>query len=662
MERIFCRRVCFSIGVDWSGEFYDHHPKCYHEGKIYDIDRILFFAYPCAVMTNQTRDDIRNIAIIAHVDHGKTTLVDAFLKQSNTFRDADAQGTTIMDSNELERERGITIFAKNAAIDWKGRKINIVDTPGHADFGGEVERIMNLVDGCLLLVDAKEGPMPQTKFVLKKALEAGHRVILVINKIDKKDARCAWVLNKTFDLFIDLGATDEQAHFQVLYASAINGVAGHEADITKMTDIAPILDSVVDHIQGPSGDKDQPLQIQVVNIFYDNYKGRIAVGRVVNGIVKQGTHIKHIDRDGHERTARITALQVYAGLGRKDVTQAEAGEIVALAGIEGVQIGESLVDPVEGKALPVLHIEEPTVKMTFGANTSPFAGNEGEFFTARHLKERLEKELLNDVALKIEKGEGDSSFVVSGRGELHLAILIEKMRREGYEFQVSRPQVIFKEVNGVTMEPYEAVSIECPEAFTGTVIEKMSKRRGEMKDMRIDPSTVPEPGGGIAYIEFEIPTRGLIGYRSEFLTDTKGQGILNTLLLGYRENAGDITATGHGAMISMENGTTMGYSLANLQERGSLFVGPSVEVYVGMVIGENARQEDMEVNPCKEKKLSNMRSKGDGASVALEPPRDMTLELNLEFLDDDELLEVTPKNLRIRKAILNSVLRKRNQK
>ncbi|KKW33158.1 MAG: GTP-binding protein TypA [Candidatus Uhrbacteria bacterium GW2011_GWA2_52_8d] len=615
------------------------------------IDPLSPLAYPFAVMTQATRDDIRNVAIIAHVDHGKTTLVDALLKQSNTFRDADAQGTTIMDSNELERERGITIFAKNAAIEWKGRKINIVDTPGHADFGGEVERIMNLVDGCLLLVDAKEGPMPQTKFVLKKALEAGHRVILVINKIDKKDARPAWVLDKTFDLFIDLGATDEQAHFPVLYASAINGIAGTEPEIEKMTGIAPILDSVVDHISGPIGDKDLPLQIPVVNIFYDNYKGRIAVGRVINGVVQQGAQIKHINRDGVEKMSRITALQIYDGLGRTDVLQAQAGEIVVLAGIENVQIGESLVDPVEGKALPVLQIEEPTVKMTFGANTSPFAGNEGTFSTARHLKERLEKELLNDVALKIEKGEGDSQFVVSGRGELHLAILIEKMRREGYELQVSRPQVIFKEVDGVTKEPYEAVSIECPETFTGTVIEKMGKRRGEMKDMLVE--------NGIAFIEFEIPTRGLIGYRSEFLTDTKGQGILNTLLLGYREKAGDITATGHGAMISMENGTTMGYSLANLQERGSLFVGPSVEVYVGMVIGENSRQEDMEVNPCKEKKLSNMRSKGDGASVALEPPREMTLELSLEFLADDELLEVTPKSLRIRKAILDSIKRKR---
>ena len=597
------------------------------------------------------RDDLRNIAIIAHVDHGKTTLVDALLKQSHTFREGQSMGTTIMDSNELERERGITIFAKNAAIEWKGKKLNIVDTPGHADFGGEVERIMNLVNGCLLLVDAKEGPMPQTKFVLKKALEAGHRVILIINKIDKKDARPAWVLNKTFDLFIDLGATDEQAHFPVLYASAINGVAGTEPEIEKMKDIAPILDAVVEHLTGPSGDVDAPMQMSIVNIFYDNYKGRIAVGRVVNGVVKHGAQVKHINRDGKEAIARITTLQVYDGLGRKEVASASAGEIVALSGMENVQIGECLVDPVAGVALPVMSVEEPTVKMTFGANTSPFAGNEGEFSTARHLKERLERELLNDVALRVEKGDGDSQFIVSGRGELHLAILIEKMRREGYELQVSRPQVIFKEKDGVMMEPFEAVSIECPEEFTGIVIEKMGKRRGEMKDMLVENTT--------AFLEFEIPTRGLIGYRNEFLTDTKGQGIINTLLLGYREKAGDISEGGHGAMISMEHGTTMGYSLANLQARGNLFVGTGVEVYAGMVIGENSRNEDMEVNPCKEKKLSNMRSKGDGGAVILDTPRDMTLEMNLEFLSYDELLEVTPKSLRIRKMILDAGQRKR---
>jgi GTP-binding protein len=597
------------------------------------------------------RDDLRNIAIIAHVDHGKTTLVDALLKQSNTFRNADAMGTTIMDSNELERERGITIFAKNASIQWKGKKINVIDTPGHADFGGEVERIMDMVNGCLLLVDAKEGPMPQTKFVLKKALQAGHKVILVINKVDKKDARVEWVLNRTFDLFVDLGATDEQAAFPVVYASAVNGIAGLEPQMDKMKDISPILDLVLEQIQGPDGDATRPFQMAVINISYDNYKGRTAIGRIINGVVKQGQAIKHINRDGVAKNGKVTALQVFSALGREEVVEAAAGEIVAIAGIEDVQIGESIVDPVGGEALPVMTIEEPTVKMTFGTNTSPFAGNEGTFSTARHVKERLERELLSDVALRVEKGEGDSRFVVSGRGELHLAILIEKMRREGYELEVSRPQVIFKVVDGREMEPFEAVSIECPEGNAGVVIEKMGKRRGEMKDMRVE--------GGMSFMEFDIPTRGLIGYRSEFLTDTKGQGILNTLLLGYRETVGEINAGSHGSMISMENGETMGYALTNLQERGQLFIGAGVDVYSGMVIGEHSRAEDIEVNPCKEKKLSNMRSKGDGASVGLETPREMTLELALEFIADDELLEVTPKNLRIRKAILDSNVRRR---
>ncbi|MBM5789651.1 translational GTPase TypA [Candidatus Parcubacteria bacterium] len=599
----------------------------------------------------------RNIAIIAHVDHGKTTLVDALLKQTHTFRDADAMGTTIMDSNELERERGITIFSKNASVVWKDVKINLVDTPGHADFGGEVERVMNLVDGCLLLVDAKEGPMPQTKFVLKKALEAGHKIIVVINKIDKKDARAGWVLNKTFDLFIDLGATDEQAHFPVVYASAIAGVAGLDPNLAAMKDVTPLLDLIVDELPAPRGDENAPLQISVANIFYDNFKGRIAVGRVVNGTAKQGERMKHINRLGEERTEKIGALQVYRGLEREEVTSAPSGEIVAISGIPDVQIGECLVALEGAEPLPVISIEEPTVKMTFGANTSPFAGTEGEFSTARHVKERLERELLNDVALRVEKGEGDSAFVVSGRGELHLAILIEKMRREGYELQVSRPQVIYKETNGVTHEPYEAVSVECPEAFTGVVIEKLGKRRGEMKDMRVDPST--SSGQAAAFLEFEIPTRGLIGYRSEFITDTKGQGTINTILLGYREKAGEVSTTEHGAMVSMENGITAGYALANLQERGVLFVGPATPVYVGMVVGENARAEDMDVNPCKEKRLSNMRSKGEGESIRLEPPRAMTLEMCLEFLAVDELLEVTPKSLRIRKAILDPVKRRR---
>jgi GTP-binding protein len=597
------------------------------------------------------REDLRNVAIIAHVDHGKTTLVDALLKQSNTFRDADAQGTTIMDSNELERERGITIFSKNAEIEWKGKKINVVDTPGHADFGGEVERIMNLVNGCLLLVDAQEGPMPQTKFVLKKALEAGHRVIVVINKVDKPASRPDWVLDKTFDLFVDLGATDAQADFPVVYASAINGVAGKESDINSMKDITPILDEIVDEVPGPEGDSEKPFQMGVVNIFYDNYKGRMAVGRIINGKISTTDQITHVDRDGKRTPAKLSILQMYKGLGREDVKEAFAGDIITVAGIPEVQIGDSIIATEGAEALPVLEIEQPTVRMTFGTNTSPFAGTEGEFTTSRHVKERLEKELLNDVALRVEAGEGDGQFMVSGRGELHLAILIEKMRREGYELQVSRPQVIFKEVDGEKMEPYEEVTIECPEIASGLVIEKMSKRRGEMKDMRVE--------NGTTHLHFEIPTRGLIGYRNEFITDTKGEGTLNTLLLGYRPHAGKMGGSSHGSLISMEKGKTITYALSALQQRGTLFVGPGVEVYVGMVVGQNSRLEDMDVNPIKEKKLTNHRSSGDGVGPRLEPAKEMTLEMSMEFIGDDELLEITPKNLRIRKTILDANVRKR---
>jgi len=604
------------------------------------------------------REDIRNIAIIAHVDHGKTTLVDSLLKQSNTFRDPDAMGTTIMDSNDIERERGITIFAKNAAITWKGKKINIVDTPGHADFGGEVERIMNLVDGCLLLVDAKEGPMPQTKFVLKKAIAAGHKIIVVINKVDKKDARPDWVLDHTFDLFVELGATDEQANFPVMYASAINGAANADLNaVLKMVadgkkDIAPLLDSVVDVVPVPTGDASKPLQVSVVNVQYDNYKGRVAIGRVMSGKISKGQTVTHINRDGKMATAKVTALQVFDGLARVEADQVSAGDVLAVAGVAEIQIGETIADPVQPIALPVTKIEEPTVKMTFGVNTSPFAGTEGTFSTSRQIKERLERELQNDVALRLEDGQGDGAFVVSGRGELHLAILIEKMRREGYELQVSRPQVIFKKDSETILEPWEQVFIECPEAHTGLVIEKMGKRRGEMKDMKVE--------GATAFLEFDIPTRGLIGYRSEFLTDTKGLGILNTLLLGYRPMAGEITANDHGSLITMEAGKVMNYALASLQERGALFVAPGTEVYAGMVVGQHSRVEDIEVNPCKEKKLSNMRSKGDGGAPPLDTPRDMNLEAALEYIGDDELVEVTPKSVRIRKTILDMNVRHRD--
>jgi len=603
-----------------------------------------------AIMT-QEQAQIRNIAIIAHVDHGKTTLVDALLKQSNTFRNADAAGTTIMDSNELERERGITIFSKNASIHWKGVKINIVDTPGHADFGGEVERIMHLVNGCLLLVDAKEGPMPQTRFVLRKAIEAGHKIIVVINKIDKKDARPDWVLNKTFDLFVELGASDEQTDFPVIYASAIRGVAGIDADLDSMKDVTVLFDTMVEKIPAPVGDSAAPLQVSVVNLQYDNYKGRIVVGRVVNGIIHAGQTVTHINRNGIQKPAKVVALQIFEGLDRVDVPEVSAGEIVAVAGMEDIQIGETIADPISPVALPVTKIEEPTVKMTFGANTSPFSGTEGQYSTSRNLKERLDRELLNDVALRVNPSDTDSRFVVSGRGELHLAILIEKMRREGYEFEVSRPQVIFHEEDGMRTEPFESVFIECPDTFAGIVIERMGKRRGEMKDMRSE--------NGTTFLEFEIPTRGLIGYRSAFLTDTKGQGILNSLLLGYRPCVGDIEAGTHGSLVSMENGIVVGYALRNLQLRGDLFVEPGTQVYIGMVVGQYSRSEDVDVNPCKEKRLSNMRSKGDGVADALEAIRAMTLEACLEYLGDDELLEVTPKSLRIRKSVLEPIARKR---
>ncbi|MBI4090855.1 MAG: translational GTPase TypA [Candidatus Komeilibacteria bacterium] len=598
-----------------------------------------------------TQNSIRNIAIIPHVDHGKTTLVDALLKQSNTLRDSEALGTTIMDSNELERERGITIFSKNAAIVWKDVKINIVDTPGHADFGGEVERIMQLVNACLLLVDAKEGPMPQTKFVLKKAIDAGHHVLVVINKIDRADARPDWVLDRTFDLFVELGASDEQTNFPVFYSSATRGVAGSEPNLASMKDITPLLDGILTYSPAPVVDIAAPLQASVVNILYDNYQGRIAVGRVVNGSITSTQSLVHIDREGKQKPAKATALYVFTGLKRVPTERVDAGDIIALAGIEDIEIGETIADAQNPIALPVMQIEEPTVKMTFGVNTSPFAGNEATYSTSRKLEERLFRELQNDVALRVEKGTGEGTFVVSGRGELHLAILIEKIRREGYEMQVSKPQVIFRNDDGVTTEPFELVSIECPEASAGIVIEKMGKRRGEMKDMRVE--------NGTAYLDFEIPTRGLIGYRSDFITDTKGQGIINSLLLGYRATAGDITVRPHGSLISIENGTTMGYALTNLQERSTLFVGPGVEVYAGMVVGENARGEDMEVNPCKGKKLTNMRSKGDGASVQLDTPRELSLELALEYIGDDELVEVTPKSIRVRKMTLDEHARRR---
>lgn len=597
---------------------------------------------------------IRNVAIIAHVDHGKTTLVDALLRQSESFKTDEAAGNLIMDSNELERERGITIFSKNAAVKYKGYKINIVDTPGHADFGGEVERIMGMVNGVLLLVDAKDGPMPQTKFVLKKALEAGHRVIVVINKIDVPQARVEWVLDETFGLFIDLGATDAQANFPVLYASAIQGKAGMTPDLAAMENILPVFDSIITHVPAPKV-LHTPMQMLAVNVIYDDYKGQIAIGPLLSGKLVKNMPVMRIMADGTKIPAKLTSVMTFDGLARVEVAEISAGDIVAVAGIENVKIGETIADFEHPVQLPVVTIDESTVKMNFSVNTSPFAGNEGEFSTARHLKNRLSREVLSDVALKVEPFQGsDSSFIVFGRGELHLAILIEKMLREGYEFQVGKPQVIMKEMDGKKLEPFEDVYIECPENATGTVIEKMGKRKGEMKDMRVDR--------GVAHMHFLVSTRGLIGYRSEFLTDTKGEGIMNTIFHKYLPYLGEIKVDHHGSLIAFESGVTTEYGLVQIQDRGKLFIGPQTQVYEGMIVGQHSRAEDLDVNVCKEKKLTNMRSAGEGVSEHFNVPLQLSLEESIEYLGDDELLEVTPKSLRLRKMYLSKHERKKARK
>ncbi len=594
---------------------------------------------------------IRNIAIIAHVDHGKTTLVDALLRQSEDFTVKQETRGLIMDSNELERERGITIFSKNAALKYKDYKINVVDTPGHADFGGEVERIMSMVQGVLLLVDAKDGPMPQTKFVLKKALEAGHRVIVVINKIDLPDARPNWVLNKIFDLFIELGAAEEQMEFPVLYASALAGKAGFESNLNSMQNVQPLFETIVKEIPEPKAEEGST-QMLVVNISYDNYKGQIAVGLLKTGTLKKGQQVMLMRRDGALVPSRVTAAMTFDGLNRVEVDEVKAGDVVAIAGIEGVRIGETIASYENPVSLPPLRIDEPTVKMNFSVNTSPFAGQEGAYSTFRYLKERLERELLNDVALKVEESQNsEGSFTVAGRGEFHLAILVEKMRREGYEFQIGKPEVILKEENGVRLEPFEDVYIECGEQYSGIIIEKMGNRKGEMLDMKLDR--------GIVSLHFRVSTRGLIGYRSEFITDTKGEGILNTLFYGYAPLFQEIAARPHGSLVASETGVSNFYGLLNAQERGRLFIGPGVKVYAGMIVGRHAKPQDLVVNACKEKHLSNVRSKGEGVAAHADIPLNLSLEECIEYLGDDELLEVTPKSLRLRKTVLNALARKR---
>lgn len=585
--------------------------------------------------------NIRNVAIIAHVDHGKTTLVDALLRQSKTKLNKEIADTVcIMDSNELERERGITIFSKNASVDWEGTKINIIDTPGHADFSGEVERVLSMADGCLLLVDAKEGPMPQTRFVLKQALAAQLKILVVINKIDKPFARPEIVLDKVFDLFVELGADESAAFFPVIYASSKLGKAGPTPDLNQMTDISPVFEYILTHIPSPGGDVARPLQMRISMITADNYKGRIATGRVYNGKLKSGQKVMHISRTGLMTPYPLTSLMTNKGLDAINIDEASAGDIVSISGIPNITIGETVADLDNPIALPILGIEEPTLRMTFSVNASPFAGQEGEFKTSRQIRERLYRELEKDVALKVQDLP-DGTWVVSGRGELHLAIFIERIRREGYEFEVSRPQVITKEINGKTHAPFEKVFIEVPEQYRGVIMQKMGERHAELINVKME--------NNIVHFEFIVSTRELFGFRSEFLTDTKGLGIMNTLFHQYQPDIGILKERDRGSLVSHETGLTNFYGLNNSQERGRLFIGPGIPVYRGQVIGQNSRGDDMRVNVCKEKHLSNVRSKGEGTSDHFEPPKIMDLEDCLEYIDDSELVEVTPKNVRMRK-------------
>lgn len=600
------------------------------------------------------RDDIRNIAIIAHVDHGKTTLVDGMLKQSGIFRQNEKVEERVMDSNELERERGITILSKNTAIRYNGVKINIVDTPGHADFGGEVERVLKMVDGVLLLVDAFEGPMPQTRFVLSKALELNLKPIVVVNKIDRPDARPEEVIDEVLDLFIELGADDDQIDFPVVYASAREGIAKlNLKDESK--DLRPLFDTILKEIPAPEGEMDGPLQLIVTTLDYDDYIGRIAIGKVVRGKIVSGENVAICKRDGSVQNVKLSNLYQYEGLKRVQVENAVLGDIVAVSGISDIEIGETIADPEKPEPVDFVEIEEPTISMTFGVNTSPFAGKEGKYVTSRHLRDRLFRELETNVALRVEETETTEAFKVSGRGELHLSILIETMRREGYELQVSKPTVIMKEINGVKHEPIELVTIDIPEDFMGVVMEKMGSRKGELMDMHtLKPGTLR--------LKFKIPTRGLIGYRSEFLTDTKGNGIMTSVIYDYEPYKGDIPTRSRGSLVAFETGTTTTYGLYNAQERGTLFVGPGVEVYEGMIVGENARSEDIDVNVCKKKHVTNLRSATADEALRLSPIREMSLEEALEFIANDELVEVTPKSIRLRKKILSAQQRYKNAK
>ena len=598
-------------------------------------------------------ENIRNIAVIAHVDHGKTTMVDELLKQSGTFGAHQTLGERVMDSNDIEKERGITILSKNTAINYKGTKINIIDTPGHADFGGEVERVLKMVDGVLLLVDAQEGVMPQTKFVVKKALLLGLRPIVVINKIDKPAGDPDRVVNEIFDLFVALDANDEQLEFPVVYSAARNGYAKLHLD-DENKDMQPLFETILSHVPAPSGNKDNSLQLQVFTLDYDNYVGKIGIARIFNGKISKNQNVMLAKADGTKTLGRISKLIGFMGLERIDIDEAVTGDIVAIAGFDALDVGDSVVDPANPVPLDPLHIEEPTLSVVFSVNDSPLAGTEGKHVTSNKLDERLANEMNTNIAMKYEN-IGEGKFKVSGRGELQITILAENMRREGYEFCLGRPEVIVREIEGVRCEPFEHLVVDVPDEFSGTVIEKLGRRKAEMTSM--NPT-----GDGQTRIEFEIPARGLIGFRSQFLTDTKGEGVMNHSFLEFRPLSGTVEQRSNGALISMENGVTLAYSLWNLQDRGILFCDPQTKVYVGMIIGEHSRPNDLDVNPIKGKNLTNVRASGSDDAIKLVPPRKLSLERALEWIEEDELVEVTPENIRVRKRYLDPTMRRRMAK
>ena len=593
---------------------------------------------------------IRNIAIIAHVDHGKTTLVDAMFKQSGVFGAREEVAERALDSGDIERERGITILAKTTGVRYGEHKINIVDTPGHADFGGEVERALKIVDGVMLLVDASEGPLPQTRYVLMKAFEANLTPIVVINKIDRPDARIAEVLDEVYDLFIDLDATEDQLDFPVIYAVARDGIAKRDAD-GDSSDLRPLFETIVEHLPAPKGDADAPLQLLVANLDYSDYLGRMAIGRVFSGALRLGDEVSICKLDGSVEKTRITKMYSFEGLKRVEETEARPGDVLAIAGVEGITIGETVSDPEDPRPLPHIQIDEPTIAMTFAVNTSPFAGREGRYVTSRNIRDRLDKELLTNVSIRVEDGDGPDSFRVSGRGELQLAILVETMRREGYELMVGKPEILTRTIDGKLHEPLEHLTVDCPEEFIGVVMEQLGSRKAKTSKM-------VNHGSGRVRIEYEIPSRGLIGLRSEILTDTKGTAILNSLFAGYIEWQGDIPMRPTGSLVSDRAGKATGFAIYNLQERGEIFVRPSAEVYEGMIIGENARDNDLNVNIVREKKLTNMRSSNAEEAIRLVPPRILNLEQAIEFIRDDEWVEVTPAAIRLRKKTLSASFRK----